>query len=163
MAKERFHKVDIARAQLATAIWIFLNDRDPSSAITLAGASSGILDQMVRNAGKEPFVDYACRVHREINGHTPKRESYKHHIEKTFGILAQKHLSDDDPDTVDLDLEEMAFKAIARAVSDYVTINGQSERFIQEFLKWAWDNKDGKEMMENFQYVPDKMKPKNDS
>lgn len=55
----RIHKSDIAKSQLETAVWLLLDGRDRSSVITLAGAASGILDRLVRNAGKEPFVDYA--------------------------------------------------------------------------------------------------------
>ena len=75
MATQKIHKGDIARNQLETAVRLFLNERDRSSVITLAGAATGILDTLVRNSGREPFVDYARRVHRELVGHTPKRHS----------------------------------------------------------------------------------------
>ena len=160
MAKVRVHKSDIAKSQLETAVRLFLNDNDRSSVITLAGAASGILDRLVRNSGKEPFVDYACRVHRELVGHTPKRQSYSHHIDKKLGVIANKHLSKDDPDTVALDLEEMAFNALARALSDYVQLNGDGEPFVKAFYSWAWVNTDGKALMEKFKNVPEKMRPK---
>jgi len=160
MPTTRIHKSNIAMQQLETAIWLFLNERDLSSVITLAGAASGILDRLVRDEGKETFVDYACRVHRELNGFTPKRRSYSHHIDKRLGISIHKHLSEGEPDIVKLDLDEMAFNAITRAVSDYIVLNGQSEPFIQAFLRWAWDNVDGEKQMEIFRGVPEKMKPK---
>src|SRR4030042_200584 len=103
MPETRFHKSEIARCQLETAVRLFLSGRDRSSVITLAGASSGILDRLVRNAGMEPFVDYACRVCRELRGHTPKRRSYSHHIDKTLGVIAHKHLSKEDSETIELD------------------------------------------------------------
>jgi hypothetical protein len=39
MAEEKYHKTQIATEQLKTAIFLFLNVRDLSSVITLAGAS----------------------------------------------------------------------------------------------------------------------------
>lgn len=159
MAKARFHKSDIAKYQLETAVRLFLHGLDRSSVITLAGASCGILDRLVRNAGKEPFVDYACRVHRELIGYTPKRRSYSHQIDKRLGVIAHKHLAQDDSATVELDLEKMAFDALARALADYVTLNGQEEPFVRTFYSWAWENEDGRTLMEEFKAVPDKLKP----
>jgi hypothetical protein len=42
---------------------MFLEGRDRSSVITLAGAASGIFDELVRSSGRETFLDYARRVH----------------------------------------------------------------------------------------------------
>src|SRR5450755_4223165 len=58
------------------------------------------------------FVDYARRVHEAQVGFTPKRKSFTHHIDKKLGVVAHKHLAQDDPDT-DLDLEKMAVDAVA--------------------------------------------------
>lgn len=156
----KFHKSEIARLQLETAVDIFLRGLDRSSVITLAGAASGILDALVKRAGKEPFVDYARRVYRELEGNTPKRKSYAHHIDKRLGVIAHKHLSKDDSETVELDLEKQASDALARAIADYVTLNGQDEPFIRAYLQWAWINTDGPGLMEKFATVPAKMRPK---
>ena len=155
----RFHKFDVARSQLVTATEIFLNQRHFSSVITLAGAASGILDELVRRAGKEPFVDYACRVHRELAGRTPPRKSYFHHIEKRLGISAHKHLSDKDSPTVKLDLEKQALDALLRAIADYITLNGQDEPFVKAVLQWTWVNSDGKAIMEKYKALPHKLRP----
>lgn len=160
MARVRVHKSDIAKCQMGTAVRLFLNGKDRSSVITLAGAASGILDRLVRNSGKEPFVDYARRVYRELVGHTPKRQSYSHHIDKKLGVIAHKHLSKDDSETVELDLEEMAFNALARALSDYVQLNGDNDLFVKAFYSWAWVNTDGRALMEKFKNVPDRMRPR---
>ena len=100
----RFHKSDIARSQLETAVSIFLRGLDRSAVITLAGAASGILDTLVKQAGKETFIDYARRVHQAQVGHTPKRKSYAHYIAKRIGVIDHKHLSKDASHTVELDL-----------------------------------------------------------
>ena len=108
----RFHKSDIARAQLETAVSIFLRGSDRSAVITLAGAASGILNTLVKQAGKETFVDYARRVHQAQVGFTPKRKSYAHHIAKRIGVIDHKHLSEYDSDTVELDLGKLAVDAL---------------------------------------------------
>lgn len=156
----RFHKSDIARRQLRTAVEIFLRCLDFSSVITLAGAAAGILDTLVRLAGKEAFVDYAARVHRELAGHTPKRKSYAHHIDKKLGVTVHKHLAKDDPSTVELDLEKLAADALARAISDYITLYGQDDLFVKAYLQWSWNNTDGPGLMKKYESVPDRMRPK---
>lgn len=138
---------------------LFLSGRDRSSVITLAGTSSGILDRLVRNAGKEPFVDYACRVYRGQFGCTPKRRSYSHHIDKKVGIIVHKHLAEQDSETVELDLEKMAFDAVVRALADYITLYGKDDHFVKAFLSWSWKNKDGQSLMEEFKKVPKKLRP----
>src|SRR6185312_4918442 len=157
---QRFHKSEIARCQLQTAIVIFLKGLDRSSVITLAGAASGLLDTLVRRAGKEAFVDYARRVFHAKAGHMSKRASYSHHINVKLGVLAHKHLGKDDPEQIELDLESMATDALCRALADYITLNGQNEPFVKAFLSWAWKNKGGAELMERYKKAPANLKPR---
>jgi hypothetical protein len=159
MTESRYHKKDIARWQLETAVRLFLLGRDRSSVITLAGAAGNILDRLVRNAEKENFVDYARRVYREMAGYTPKRPSYSHHIDMKLGIVAHKHMGETDPETLDLDLEKMAFDALSRALADYIKLNGQEEPFVKAFLSWAWTNTGGKALMDEYMKVSKKLKP----
>lgn len=155
---QHLHRRDIARRQLETAVELFLQGLDRSSVITLAGAASNVLDSLVRRAGKEPFVDYARRVHDHVVGGTPKRRSYAHHIDVTLGVVAHKHLSPADADVVELDLEKQAADALARAIADYTTLYGQDEPFVKAYLQWAWVNKDGPTQMEVFKSVPAKLR-----
>ncbi|HYC02493.1 MAG TPA: hypothetical protein VED40_04325 [Azospirillaceae bacterium] len=56
----------VARYQLLTAIDLFLNDRDPVSVHTLAGAAREIIEVLCRSAGISPFMD-------EIRSNFPER------------------------------------------------------------------------------------------
>lgn len=159
MTETRYHKRDIAKCQLETAVRLFLNGRDRSSVITLAGAAGTILDRLVRNEGKEAFVDYARRIYRERAGYTPKRRSYSHHINKKLGIVDHKHMREEDSERVDLDLEKMAFDALTRAMADYINLNGQEEFFVKAFLSWAWKSKDGPALMKEYMKVSNRFKP----
>jgi hypothetical protein len=156
----QFEKKEIARLQLQTAVEMFLSGLDRSSVITLAGAASGILDPLVRRTGGEPFVDYARKVHRELRGFMPGRESYSHYIDKKLGVVAHKHLGKGDSETIELDLEKSAFDALARALSDYVCLYGKDEAFVKAFFNWAWKTKDGSTIMTEFKNAPKKLRPK---
>jgi hypothetical protein len=156
----RFHKHEVAKQQLRTAVSLFLRGLDRSSVITLAGAASGILDELLKRAGKETFTDYARRVHRELVGYTPKRSSYSHHINTRLGIIAHKHFFADDPETVELDLEQQAVDALSRAISDFISLDGQDEPFVKNFLNCLWQTQDGPALMEEYKLVPGKMKSK---
>ena len=160
MVDETYNKQDIATAQLKTAVALFLNGKDRSSVITLAGAAGNILNQLVKNSGGEPFVDYACRVHNAIAGHTPPRNMYKHHIDKKLGITAHKHMGSGDSEYVEMDLEQSAADSLIKALSDYTTLNGQEESFVKAFFGWAWENMDGEEIMESYKNIPHKMRRK---
>lgn len=155
---QRLHRADIARRQLETAVELFLQGLDRSSVITLAGAASNVLDSLVRRAGKEPFVDYARRVHNYVVGWTPKRRSYAHHIDVKLGVTAHKHLAPTDPDVVELDLEQQAADALAHAIADYTALYGQDELFVKAYLQWAWVNTDGPAQMSAFKSAPAKLR-----
>ncbi|KDB07244.1 hypothetical protein LIG30_3490 [Burkholderia sp. lig30] len=155
-----FHKSDIARSQLETAVDIFLKGLSYHSVITLAGAASGILDGLLLAASKEPFIDYARRVHAELQGQMPGRVKTAHYIEQRFGISAHKHLHETDTETVELDLERQAANALTKAIGDYIELNGQEEPFVKAFLQWSWVTMDGQALMKKYAEVPPKMRPK---
>lgn len=154
----KIHRKKIASAQLQTAIDLFLHNVDLSSAITLAGAASNILNQLVRNDGKTPFIDYARKVYEYKNkGKIPPREKYNHHIDKLLGVSVHKHMSDKCPETILLDLEKCAPYAITRAVCDYVSLYGQEKNFIKTFLHWSYKHQKD-EVMEACKDMPEKFK-----
>lgn len=154
MNETKFTKEQIATQQLKTAVGLFLSKVCYSSAITLAGASDGILSQLVINKGEKPFVDFAREVHDKLFGSTPKRGSYNHHIEKKFGIIAHKHMSENCSDTVEIDIPKCAQDAITKAVINYTLLFGESEPFIRSFLQWLWENADGEELYERYKLLP---------
>lgn len=158
MSEKKYHKKDVAKSQLKTAVWLFLNEIDYSSAITLAGASDNILTQLLINEGKVPFLHYACEIHNKIYGFTPKRKGYKHRIEKQMGIISHKHMSPECSDEIEIDLPDSAKKAATRAVLDYANLYGDKEPFIVAFLNWLWVNDDGKAIVEAYNSLPESMK-----
>lgn len=158
MVDESYTKHEIAAKQLETAVVLFLNRKDRSSVITLAGAAGNILSQLVRYSGREPFIDYACRVHNEISGFMPPRKKYNHHIDKKLGVTDHKHMSDEDPEHTEIDLEKSAADSLIRALSDYTTLNGKNEAFVKAFFSWAWKNMDGETIMKDYKNISNKLK-----
>lgn len=153
-----FSKKEIATEQLKTAIWLFLKKNNLSSVITLASASSNILKQLVINEGKEPFIDYACRVHEAQKGKKPPRKKYGYFIDNFLGVIAHKHMSKDCDLYTELDLHQSAVDSLIRAVADYVTLYGQDEKFIKQFLSWTSRHMDSDKLMEAYQNAPKKLK-----
>lgn len=160
MHESKYHRLEIAARQLETAVVMFLNGRDRFSVITLAGAASNILSQLVRNQGGEPFIDYSRRVHDALVGFTPPREKYNKYINDRLGINALKHHSAEGATHIELDEEKAAEDAITKAIADYIKVKGQEEPFVKAFLSWAWHNRDGEKLMEEFKNIPEKLKGK---
>lgn len=157
-SENKHHRSEFAKQQLRTAVCLFLNDKDLSSVITLSGAASNILSQFVRNAGKEPFIDYACRVHDAFKGSTPKRSSYKNHIDNMLGINVHKHMSSTCPKTCTLDLYRHAVDALTMAIADYVTLYGQADDFVQAYLTSSYTTEDLIKIIDLYNNMPDKLK-----
>jgi hypothetical protein len=160
MAKQTYHKSQIATAQLRTAVALFLGGGYLCSAITLAGAASVILEMLVRNSGKTAFIDYACRIAGSVAGTTPPRSQYRRRMNDLLGINQLKHMTDDCDPTLDIDLEKSAEHAIGKAVADYVILYGQEHDFVKAYLQWAWINRDGPAIMKDYQKLPTSLKRK---
>ena len=156
----RYHKYDIARGQLETAIRLFLIDGcDMFSAITLAAAAGEILHQLVLNAGKKPFVDYIVKVNDFRNpGKTPKRSSMISHIHKSLFVNALKHYDEKTDSFVEFDAEECALAAILKAMVDYKTLIGEHTEAMKAFLAWTYLNLDSAKIMDEFKKAPDELK-----
>lgn len=69
-------------------------------------------------------------------------------------------MSSETPDTLLIDLPKSAEDAITKALADYVPLYGQDEDFIRAFLQWAWVNRDGPRVMEEYNKLDPKVKRK---
>lgn len=156
----RYSKKLVARSQVGTALWLFLEGRDRSSVITLAGAASGLLEEIVRREGKESLIDYSCRIRGAISGKTPKRATLRHHADKHLGIIAHKHLAPDEPTTISLDLERMAADALGRAVIDLMVITDHADPIVHNYFAWAKRAYDVEDMKKLYSQLPPSMKRK---
>lgn len=156
--EKSYHRSDIARQQLRTAVKLFLNKRDLSSVITLSAAASNILYQLVSNANKEPFIDYARRVHDAFIGKTPKRQGYKNFIDNTFGVNVHKHMGKKCAKTCTIDLFDAAENMLLIAISDYIKLFGQRDDFVIAYLHYRWQTEDGNKILKSIKDMPEKLK-----
>jgi hypothetical protein len=67
---ESLTKLEVARRQLGTALWLYLEDLDPVSVHTLVGAASELAEQLARDVGASPFVEHALLTNPDL---TPQK------------------------------------------------------------------------------------------
>jgi hypothetical protein len=149
MLLKQFRRIDIARQQYETAIFMFLSGRDNFSAITLAAASGEIFHQHLINQKQETFVDYARALVSKLKGIHPKRQLYKSHLAKSTGALHLKHHASEDSLEIELDVDDLVEKALIATLSDYIKIFGHQPP-AKELLKWLWVNRDGEKLYKQY-------------
>jgi len=154
----RYTKFQIASRQLETAIGLFVSGRDRLSAISLAGAADSILHALVLKSGREPFVEYSRRVREALSGETPPKGKYTSHINTVLMINALKHMDENDPEDLELNVDECAVGAILKAVANYRKLVENDPDFIKAFFAWTWQNMNGPEIMEASKALPPKLR-----
>ena len=132
-------KVDIATAQLDTAIQFYLDNSNLISAITLAGAAEEILGNLVKKQGKsnalEDILDILCYIHKAVFEKEPNRKEYARARNGTRNEF--KHLCTGE--SLEVNLDEEAGKLIDRAIKNYQAlfpgIYPRFNEFEKEWLK----------------------------
>jgi hypothetical protein len=157
--KARYHKIDMARGQLDTAIRLFLVDGgDICSAITLAGAAGELLDQLVLRAGRKTLADTVVTMTEfHIPGKTPARNSVIKHIHDVLHINRLKHFDKDEAEIVDFDAEQCALAAILKAIADYKRLTGEQSQAMAAFMTWTSLNLDLVKIKEKWDNAPEKL------
>lgn len=153
--EETHYKSDIAISQLRTAIWLFLNEIDYASAITLAGAAGEILHQLVVFSNKAPLLEKTRLFCKELIGAVPKREKYLKHFGDLTGVNSLKHKSKTCPDSLIIDLKKSAETALTRAVLDFMTLYGDKDPTTNAFMNHLWVTLDGPKMTAEFKTLKD--------
>jgi hypothetical protein len=115
-------KVDIASAQLDTAIQLYLDGTDLVSAVTLAGAAEEILGKLVSRQGKtnafEETMDTLCEMHEAAFEEEADRKVY---ADLRNGIRNEfKHICSGD--ALEVNLDDEASQMINRAIDNYQTL-----------------------------------------
>ena len=112
-------KVDIAAAQLDTAIQLYLDKSDLVSAVTLAGAAEEILGKLVSQKGKinafEEVLDILCEMHEAAFNADPNRKEY---AKLQNGVRNEfKHICSGE--TLEVNLDNETSEMIERAIKNY--------------------------------------------
>lgn len=66
MSRTNLSKIEVARRQLSTALWLFLEDLDPVSVHTLVGAGCELAEHLARDVGGSPFLEHVLRTNPEL-------------------------------------------------------------------------------------------------
>ena len=153
MSESTKTKLELAEQQLATAIGLFVSQRDRVSAITLAGAADGILHGLVLKAGKQPFSDYALAMSEAMAGQTSPKAKFAKHINDKLNINDLKHMDQADADDVTLDIDLSALGAILKAIANHHALVPEHPDFIKAMLQWTWLFYDGKRITESEPFI----------
>jgi len=133
-------KLDIAKSQLCSAVFLFASEEDRISAITLAGAADVILSQLLLNEGKENFSDQLMQQEAEKTGVLPARGAHGRAVNDMLMINTLKHMDPGEDDYVEMDVFVNSLATVSKAVANYVILTGDdahNETFVKAFKLWA--------------------------
>ncbi len=141
MAESTYDRLVLAKEQLDTALNIFLDHRNYSSAITLAGAAEEIFGRELTNRGSKSALDSSyesmAEFHRMLHGTELNKKSYI--SKENLARDALKHLQKDKGPTITIDLEEAACWMLVRAIQNGRELGFKFERD-QDFDGWFYEN-----------------------
>jgi hypothetical protein len=154
--KAGYHKFDMARGQIETAIRLFLTDgADMFSAIALAANAGDLFHALVVRAGRKPFIDDIVLLESKRHpGKTPPRYKMVTHVHDVLFVNEVKHLDDareEGDEIVEFDAEEAAIGAILKAIADYQTLAGERSQAMNAFLGWCYQNLDSDAIMKGIE------------
>lgn len=141
MAEQTYDRISLAKGQLDTAIDLFLNDRNYSAAVTLAGAAEEIFGRALQVAGEKAALDRSYEsmadLHQSLVGEVLDRKRFV--SEENLARDALKHLQESKGPTVTIDLETAACWMLVRAIQNGMKLGFVFERY-QEFDNWFHEN-----------------------
>jgi len=141
MAEETYERLVLAKGQLNTALDLFLDQNNYSSAITLAGAAEEIFGHALTLGGGTSALNSSyesmAKFHTMLHGTELNKKMYV--AKENFGRDALKHLQNDKGPTITIDLEEAACWMLVRAIQNGRNLGFEFERF-HDFDGWFYEN-----------------------
>lgn len=115
------NKLDVAAAQLETAIELYFSNGCRISVTTLAGAAEEILGRYLEIKDQETalaeMVRIVCLLHKKRCGTTPKHAPIK--ASANFAKNSFKHMAFEDDFDIAVDVEDEAIDMLNRAIDNY--------------------------------------------
>ena len=142
MTARAYTRFELAENQLTSAIGLFVSGRDRFSVITLAGAADVLFSRLVMAQGRENFTQRLAKRESEQEGTPVGVAAHGEVINDLLFINQLKHMDDGDDGFIDLDPEECALAAIAKALVNYVALAGDQKDIVLAFKAWARLNLD---------------------
>lgn len=132
-----YSKLELAVHQLDRAIKLLLDDNDPISAITLAGAAEEILGKLVNEAGGtnslEEFIDECMRIGEYVANDGAIRKEFANM--QNYHRNQLKHLSDGSDITISI---ECANGLIERAAENLRLLNQSQTAEVKRYFERLW-------------------------
>jgi hypothetical protein len=120
MAIQRLQKVEIAKQQLETALWLDSEGQDPLSVITLAGAAEEILGKLLaRNKLPNALQVRQQMAKRFLAGKLTEKAIAKF---ENYARNELKHFNEAAGPWIELDVEEAADNMLDRAIENYFAL-----------------------------------------
>lgn len=115
------NKLDVAVAQLETALELYFSNGCRISVTTLAGAAEEILGRYIEKEGEETAlaetVRIVCLLHEKRCGTTPNHKPIKNRA--NFARNSFKHMELEGDFEITVDVEEEAINMLNRATDNY--------------------------------------------
>jgi len=136
----KLHKTEVARRQIDTAIYLFLDGKDYLSVVTLAGAGEEILGKLLARAGKKNMIDHLIDLDKKLS---KKGRHYNIVNQEINGFRnSLKHANDPTEDIIDVaEDQEHAIAMLARAVTNYHELKGKLSLRMEQFYIWLKQNR----------------------
>jgi len=141
MAEKTYERLALAKEQLDTALDLFLDHRNYSSAITLAGAAEEIFGHALTAKGGTSALDSSYKSMAEFHRMLGDTELDKKGFiaKENLARNALKHLQEDKGVTITLDLEDAACWMLVRAIQNGRKLGLEFGRY-QDFDNWFYEN-----------------------
>ena len=141
MTEAIYDRIALAKEQLETALDLFLDQRNYSAAVTLAGAAEEIFGGALTIKGGKSALDSSYEsmdeFHRMIHGKTLDKKSFV--SQENIARDALKHLQESKGPTITVDLQAAACWMLVRALKNGRVLGLEFERF-RDFDNWFYEN-----------------------
>ncbi len=139
------HKTDVARAQIETAVALFLSDTDFVSAISLAGAAEDILGALLRRSGQKSMLENLHNWYQETTGTQISFKDFAGDANFTRNTL--KHATEATEDHIEVYRWE-AVQMLMRALFNWKAMGLAPTTKMLEFNSWLCHNRDSYENLQ---------------
>ncbi len=141
MVEQTYDRLALARIQLDTALYLFLDQKNYPATITLAGAAEEIFGRALSIGGGKAALERKYELLAETHRIFPGKELNKRCFVSRENLArdALKHLQENIGSTVTIDLEDAACWMLVRAIQNGTELGFDFERY-QDFDDWFYEN-----------------------
>ena len=141
MTEAIYDRIALAKEQLDTALDLFLDQRNYSAAVTLAGAAEEIFGRALTLKGGKSALNSSYEsmdeFHRMIHDEALDKKSFVSQENRARDAL--KHLQEHKGPTITIDLQAAACWMLVRAIQNGRALDLEFERF-RDFDNWFYEN-----------------------